>query len=110
MSQSVVLILLGVAFVLNIISFLMLAKKDDTKPDEDNLQGELILIHRSTNQIISEIDKLKAELQSIETKLETDDDIIGKFSKQGMSNIDMAKAMNRSVKEIDLIMKMRGNR
>ena len=110
MSQSIVLILLGVAFVLNIISFLMLAKKDDTKTNEENLQGEIILIHRSTNQIISEIDKLKAELQSIETKLQTDDDIIGKFSKQGMSNIDMAKAMNRSVKEIDLIMKMRGNR
>ena len=50
------------------------------------------------------------QVQSIETKLQTDDDIIGKFSKQGMSNIDMAKAMNRSVKEIDLIMKMRGNR
>ena len=42
MSQSVVLILLGAAFVLNIISFLVFAKKDDTKTNEENLQGELI--------------------------------------------------------------------
>lgn len=110
MSQVVVIALLGFAFVLNIISFLVFAKKEESKNQDDNLQGELILIHRSTNQIISEIDELKQELMSLENKLEPDDDIINKYSKQGMNHIDIAKSMNKSVKEIDLIMKMRGNR
>lgn len=110
MSQGLVIILLGLAFALNIVSFLVFIKKEDMKNDEDNLQGELILIHRSTSQIMSQIDGLKQELMSLENKLEPEDDIIGKYSKQGMNHVDIAKAMNKSVKEIDLIMKMRGNR
>ncbi len=110
MSQSSILILLGAAFVLNVISFLVFAKRDESKSDDSSIQGELILIHRSTKHIMNEIGELRAKLQTIETKLETDDDMISKFTKQGMNNVDIAKAMNRSVKEIDLIMKMRGNR
>ena len=88
----------------------MISKKEDSKNQDDNLQGELILIHRSTNMIMAEIDELKQEMMSLENRLEPDDDIINKYSKQGMNQIDIAKAMNKSVKEIDLIMKMRGNR
>ncbi len=109
MSQSIILMLIGVAFVLNIVSFLVFVKKDESSKADDNLHGELILLNRSSGKIIEEIENLKYEITSIEKKLENDDDIIKRYTKQGMNNMDIAKAMNRSVKEIDLIMKMRGN-
>lgn len=112
MSQNLFLGIIGGLFLVNIISLYLLLRthKDDEGYDKDFLRGEILLLNRTIESIKEEMIQLTNGIIELKELNESSDDEIQRYIKQGNDIGEIAKKMNRSVKEVELILKMRGNR
>lgn len=110
MPQNLIYGIILMLFLINILSLFFFFKKG-SKDDTDNpdfLRGEILLLSRNLKAVREEIIDLKNEILEIRELNVPSEDELQKYLKQGNDINEIAKKMNKSVKEVELILKMRG--
>jgi len=110
MPQNLMFGIILILFLLNVSSLFFFLKKGN-KDDNDNadfLRGEILLLSRNLKAVREEIIDLKNEMLEIRELSISSEDELQKYLKQGNDIGEIAKKMNKSVKEVELILKMRG--
>ena len=104
-----IIIILVISVIINILVYLKLMKKDTLESCEDpNTQAHIILIDRKLTQIQSDIHDLAEKIEQADKFQLVEMDETTSLVKSGMSIAQIAKKMNKSIKEVELMLKMRG--
>lgn len=110
MPQNLIYGIILILFLLNISSLFFFLRKgrDDDSESADFLRGEILLLSRNLKETREEIKDLKNEILEIRELSISPEDELQKYLKQGNDIGEIAKKMNKSVKEVELILRMRG--
>lgn len=106
-------ILLAVSFVIIVFALYLLNKVNNTRAEEISekvkTNAQLMLIEKKIVALEEKMELMVDSLNSIEIKNSGKQlDGLAGYSQDGFSVQEMAKKMNKSVKEVELLMKMRG--
>ena len=107
-----IIFFLILCIVTNIITYLKVSKKNDSVSDESRLQAQIILMERKVSDMRQELKYISEKIDSRVSKTDTVEvvelDELTSYFKSNMKITDMAKKMNKSVKEIELMLKLKG--
>ena len=107
-----IIFFLILCIVTNIITYLKVSKKNDSVSDESRLQAQIILMDRKVSDMRQELKDISEKIDSRVSKTDTVEvvelDELTSYFKSNMKITDMAKKMNKSVKEIELMLKLKG--
>lgn len=101
-------IALIISMAMNVFIYLKLIKKDTDIPDNSRTEAHIILVDRKLSEINSDIQYIINKIENIESVSSVELDEITVYVKNGMNIPEMAKKMNKSIKEVELMLKMRG--
>lgn len=115
MNQATLQIIIGVSSAINLLCILLLLFRKEGGENMDEVKSDITILNRNFFSVKKELGELREDIQSVGSLIQQQcidggQDEIGSYLKKGMSYQDIAKATNRSVKEIDLMLKLRGNR
>lgn len=101
-------ILLIICIVINVLVFIKINNQKEENKTDTQLMAQLILLDKKINFIQDEIETMSYLIKNMEpVKIKEVDEMAG-FLKSGMTVSDIAKKKNISVKEVELILKMKG--
>lgn len=106
---------IGAALGVNILCGLFfLLKKEGSDSTADEIKMDMMLLNRNFFSLKREVEELIVDVRTMGETLRSDGetytDEIGGYLKKGFSHDDIARKMNKSVKEIDLMVKLRGKK
>lgn len=102
------LIIAIICMIMSFILFLKISRMRETVAESPEILAKLMLIDKKLNILNSEMEKLAYQIQNIEPyKVKEVDEMTG-YLESGMSVSQIAKEKNMSVKEVELILAMKG--
>lgn len=114
MSKEWIQIIIGVCLFINVVCALFFFIKKGNSDEVDEIKTDMMLLNRNFFSLKKEVEELIDDVHTMGYLMQQDSDNnsdeLSKYLKKGMSHHDIAKKMNRSVKEIDLIVKLRGKK
>lgn len=114
MEHTGILTIMSLLFLVNIGCIVFLFKSKDDSGLKDEIKTDMMLLNRNFFSLKKEVEELSHEVERLGALLQEGDiqnqDELTKCLKRGMTSQEIAKKMNRSVKEIDLMVKLRGSR
>lgn len=109
--QVVIAVALGVNIACGLF---FLLKKEDSGAGLDEIKTDIMLMNRNFFSLKREVEELIEDVHTMGEMIreggDSPGDELSGYLKKGLSHDDIAKKMNRSVKEIDLMVKLRGKK
>lgn len=106
---TIIYFILGFCIILNIFIYFKLIKKAIIADEgESKLTGQLLLMDRRVSELKLQLQEISEKMKNIDnTQIMKTDEITINF-RNDMSIEEIAKKMNKSIKEVELMLKMRG--
>lgn len=102
-------VFLAVSILINIFTYLRFKNSDFSGiSDTSKIEAQLILIDRKLSDIKSDIKDITARVEGLENLPVMEFDETASYIKSGMNIQEIAKKTNKSIKEVELMLKMRG--
>ncbi|EHL16590.1 hypothetical protein [Peptoanaerobacter stomatis] len=102
-------VFLAFSIILNIFTYLRFKNSDfSVISDNSKIEAQLILIDRKLSDIKSDIKDITTRVEGLENLPVMELDETASYVKSGMNIQEIAKKTNKSIKEVELMLKMRG--
>lgn len=114
MGETWVQVIVGACVLINIICIVLFFGKKGETSDVDEIKTDMMLMNRNFFSLKREVEELIDDVHTMGHLMQNDSDgnsdELSRYLKKGLTHQDIAKKMNRSVKEIDLMVKLRGKK
>ena len=105
---AIIIAFLVISIVTNIAVYFKLLGKDKESSEEAKLRAYFMLLGTKVDEVKEKLEELSEEVSDIRIGGSESTDELSMYVRNNMPVKDIAKKMNKSVKEVELMIKMRG--
>ena len=105
---AIILAFLLISIITNIAVYVKLLKKDEETPEEAKFRAYFMLLGTKVDEVKEKLEDLSETVSDIKIEGVQRRDELSTYVRNRMPVKDIAKKMNKSVKEVELMIKMRG--
>lgn len=105
---AIILAFLLISIITNIAVYVKLLKKDEETSEEAKFRAYFMLLGTKVDEVKEKLEDLSVAVSDIKIEGGQRTDELSTYVRNRMPVKDIAKKMNKSVKEVELMIKMRG--